>query len=128
MRGTSNAERADMMAEEIERLKKQLAVLDRQWSQKHYLALFGLLAIPAFFVGVMYGVIVLLCTPALVLTQAYLVGIRRAECRELIAEARRELARVRPAKPEGTEAQGPKSTEGPKAQSTEAPAAEAEAR
>jgi len=103
MRGNSNAERAEMMVEEIERLKKQLAVLDRQWSPKHYLALFGLLAIPAFFAGVMYGVIVLLCTPALVLTQAYLVGIRRAECRELIAEARRELARLRP-----PEAQAPK--------------------
>jgi len=119
MRGTSNTERADMMVEEIERLKKQLAVLDRQWSQKHYLALFGLLAIPAFFVGVMYGVIVLLCTPALVVTQAYLVGIRRAECRELIAEARRELAYLRPTKAPSpvtpvtpsSEAQSPKATE-----------------
>jgi len=88
-------QRETLLTEELERLKKELAVLDRQWARKHYLGAFGLLAIPAYFYGVAYTIIVLLCTPALIAVQAYLIGVRRNECRELIAEARGELARLR---------------------------------
>ncbi len=90
-----NTQRETLLTEELERLKKELAVLDRQWARKHYLGVFGLLAIPAYFYGVAYTIIVLLCTPALIAVQAYLIGVRRNECRELIAEARGELGRLR---------------------------------
>lgn len=89
------SERETLLGDEIERLKKELAVLDRQWDRKHYLGAFGLLAIPAYFYGLAYAIIVILCTPALVAVQAYLIGVRRSECRELLAEARGELARLR---------------------------------
>jgi hypothetical protein len=53
------------------------------------------MALPALYFGTLYAVIVLLCTPALVATQAYLIGVRRSECRELITDAKREIARLR---------------------------------
>lgn len=93
----STSEREAKLAAELERLQKELAVLERQWSRKHLLGLFGLFAIPAYFVGPAYALIVIVCTPALIGTQAYLLGVRMAECKELIAETRMELARLRPA-------------------------------
>lgn len=89
-------ERGALLAAEVERLQKELGILQRQWDRKHLLGLFGLFAIPAYFVGPAYAVIVLLCTPALIGTQAYLLGVRMSECKELLAEARTELARLRP--------------------------------
>lgn len=89
------AARAAVLVEEVARLERELAVLERQWARKHYLSAFALLALPALYFGGLYAVIVLLCTPALVGTQAYLIGVRRSECRELIREAQRELAQLR---------------------------------
>ncbi len=82
-----------MLEAEVTRLNGELALLERQWSRKHLLAVFGLFAIPAYFLfGGLVAAVVLFCTPALIATQAYLVGIRRMECRQLIAETHRELA------------------------------------
>jgi hypothetical protein len=87
------AGRRELLEAEIERLQRELEVLERQWQKKHLLALFGLAAIPAHFAfGRLVAAIVLLCTPALVATQAYLLYVRRAECRQLIDETRREIA------------------------------------
>lgn len=93
---TRQPDRIAMLEAELIRLDGELAILNRQWSRKHLLAVFGLLAIPAYFLfgGLVAGV-VLFCTPALIATQAYLVGVRRMECRQLIAETHRELARAR---------------------------------
>ncbi|MFN7699083.1 MAG: hypothetical protein ACK5U8_14375, partial [Deltaproteobacteria bacterium] len=92
---TDPSARLLILEAELARLQRELAVLDRQWSQKLRLGAFGLLAIPALYWGPEYAVIILLCTPALIATQAYLIGVRRNECRELIGEARRELATLR---------------------------------
>ncbi|MBN8609509.1 MAG: hypothetical protein J0L92_02935 [Deltaproteobacteria bacterium] len=95
MAKTDPRARVTLLEGELSRLQKELAILDRQWARKHLLAAFGLVALPALYFGTLYAVIVLLCTPALVATQAYLIGVRRSECRELIEEARREIAHLR---------------------------------
>ena len=84
-----------MLESEVTRLQKELAVLQRQWDQKYRLGAFGLLALPAAYWGLAYSLIIVLCTPALIATQAYLIGVRRNECRELIGEAKREIAMLR---------------------------------
>jgi hypothetical protein len=89
------AARVAMLEGELVRLQKELAILQRQWDQKYRLGAFGLLALPAAYWGLAYSVIIVLCTPALIATQAYLIGVRRNECRELIAEAKRELTTLR---------------------------------
>lgn len=99
MAKTDPAARIALLDEELKRLHKELAVLDRQWAQKYRLGAFGLLALPAAYWGIAYSFIVLLCTPALIATQAYLIGVRRSECRELIGEAKRELASLRRSQP-----------------------------
>lgn len=88
-------QRERLLHAELARLRSELAVLERQWERKHWLAAFGLCAIPAYFWGPVYAAIVVLCTPALVAVQAYLLAVRRSECQELIAEAEEELARLR---------------------------------
>ena len=103
----ADAAKIAMMEAEIARLRSELATLERQWSRKHLLALFGLAAIPCYFVfGPLIAGVVLVCTPALVATQAYLLYVRRAECVQLIDETRRELAIARgeeraPTRPSG---------------------------
>jgi hypothetical protein len=85
-------ERERLLTDEIGRLRGQLEVLERQWKKKHWLALFGLLAIPIWiFAPPMWTVATLMATPCLVATQAYLIMMRRAECRELILQCRRDL-------------------------------------
>ena len=90
---TRQPDRIAMLEAEVTRLTGELRMLDRQWSRKHLLAAFGVLTIPAYFLfGGLVATVVLICTPALIATQAYLVGVRRYECRQLIDETRRELA------------------------------------
>ncbi len=95
MAKTDTVARITLLEGEVDRLRKELAILERQWARKHLLAAFGLLALPALYFGTLYAMIFLLCTPALVATQAYLIGVRRSECRELIEESRREIARLK---------------------------------
>jgi hypothetical protein len=88
--------RIPKMEAEIERLRAELATLERQWQRKHLLGLFGLAAIPCYFAfGAFVASVVLVCTPALVATQAYLLYVRRMECVQLIAETRNEIALAR---------------------------------
>lgn len=90
-------ERERLLTNEVERLRSQLAVLEAQWLRKHRLWLFALVAIPMFvFVpSPLWAIGILMATPCLVLTQAYLIGMRRAECRELILQTQRDLASLR---------------------------------
>lgn len=88
-------ERKALLEAEVARLQAELATLERQWDRKHRLMLFGLAAIPAYLLfGGLVAAVVLLCTPALVATQAYLLYVRRMECRQLIDETRREIDRL----------------------------------
>lgn len=90
------SEREGLLEAEVERLRKQLLVLEGQWKKKHRLALFALVAIPLFiFAPPLWGIGALMATPCLVATQAYLIGMRRAECRELILQTQRDLATLR---------------------------------
>lgn len=93
---SDSSDKTKLLEAEIQRLEHEHELLDRQWNKKHFLALFGLLAIPAYFLfgGLVAGVIAV-CTPFLVLTQAYLLTVRRAECRQLIREAHSEIAFLR---------------------------------
>lgn len=95
MAKTDPGARAALLEGEVKRLEGELAILERQWDRKYWLAAFGLLAIPAAYWGLAYSVIFVLCTPALIATQAYLIGVRRSECKELIDEAQREIAALR---------------------------------
>jgi hypothetical protein len=93
---THQADRIPLLEAEVVRLRSEIVLLERQWSRKHLLAFFGLLAIPAYLIfGGLVAAVVLLCTPALVGTQAYLLGVRRLECRQLIHETEQELAHAR---------------------------------
>lgn len=86
-------ERIGLLNAEIGRLESEIVVLDRQWSKKHWLALFGLVAIPLMIAGVapLWIAITVIATPCLVATQAYLLYVRRRECHELIAQAKQDL-------------------------------------
>lgn len=89
-------DRIPLLEAEVRRLDDELALLERQWNRKHWLALFALLGIPAYFVfGGLVAFVVVICTPALVGTQAYLLWVRRGECRQLLAETRRDLDTLR---------------------------------
>ncbi len=90
------SERERLLEAEVVRLREQLAILEAQWKKKHWLALFGLLAIPLFVLvpSPLWGIGALMATPCLVLTQAYLIGMRRAECRELIRACQRDLTKL----------------------------------
>lgn len=85
----------ELLRAELKRLEAELVILETQWNKKHHLAAFGLLTFPAaYFWGLPAVMLGLLATPSLVLTQAYLIGVRRHECRQLIDESTRALARL----------------------------------
>ena len=91
----SSPSRASLLEAEVKRLENELKTLRSQWNKRHYLFAFIVLSIPAYFIlGRVYAVIAVLCTPALFATQSYLLYIRQNECRELIAEAKRDLKQL----------------------------------
>lgn len=88
-------EKKKLLEAEVTRLQSELTVLEAQWKKRHYLALFGLLTIPAyFFFGAPALALGVLGTPALLATQSYLLAVRRTECEQLIQESKRALARM----------------------------------
>lgn len=85
----------ELLQVEQERLRNELAILERQWSRKEWLLLFALTAIPAyFFGGTRWALLFLFATPPLLATQAYLLWIRQRECRDLIRQAERDLRKL----------------------------------
>lgn len=92
----SSPERIPLLESEVKRLENELSILERQWNRKHLLALFALAGIPAYFLfGGLVAFVVVMCTPVLIGVQSYLLWVRRGECRQLMAEARRDLELLR---------------------------------
>lgn len=92
----SESQRTALLRAEMTRLEAEIVVLDRQWRQKHWLGLISLAAVPLMILGFepLWIGIALLGGPSLVATQAYLLYVRRRECRELIAQAQIDIERV----------------------------------
>ncbi len=86
-------QRADLLRAEIQRLEAEIQVLDRQWSRKHWLGLSVLVVVPMMIFGVapLWIALAVLAAPCLVATQAYLLWVRRRECRHLIEQAEQDL-------------------------------------
>lgn len=94
-RSMASPNRASLLEAEVKRLENELKTLRSQWNKRHYLFAFVVLSIPAYFLlGKVYAAICVLCTPALYATQSYLLYVRQNECRELIAEAKRDLVQL----------------------------------
>lgn len=92
---SQQAQRLVLLEREKERLEGEIEAYENQWNRKHWLMLFGLLALPAYmFLGKAFAVLMVLCTPCLVITYAYLVGVRKAEAKALHAEILREMGSV----------------------------------
>lgn len=89
----NSEERAGLLKAEIVRLEAEIVVLDRQWSKKHWLGLIALAAIPLMIARVspLWVVVAIIAAPSLVATQAYLLYVRRRECRHLIEQAKQDL-------------------------------------
>ncbi|HJL15539.1 MAG TPA: hypothetical protein RMH99_07790 [Sandaracinaceae bacterium LLY-WYZ-13_1] len=87
--------RRDLIEREIERLHEQGELLERDWRRIPYLGLFLLSAGPAYWIwgptAAMYAV---LCTPCLVGTALYLIGVRRSENRQQITELEGQLRAI----------------------------------
>lgn len=80
------------MRAEIARLIEEDQSLDRDWRRIPYLLAFAVLAAPAYWIwGPLAAIGALLCTPCLLGTAAYLIGVRKREARDLRAELEGEL-------------------------------------
>ena len=87
--------RRPLLEAELHRLGRELDQIERQWNRKHLLGFLALAAFPAYaLAGPLAAGICVVCAPALVATQAYLLAVRRTECRQLIEETRVELRRL----------------------------------
>lgn len=76
----------------MERLKEEADILERDWRRIPFLLLTALLAAPAYFVwGPLAAIFALIAAPCLVLTALYLIGVRKSENRQSIAELERQL-------------------------------------
>jgi hypothetical protein len=82
------------MEREVERLEGEALVLERDWRRVPALMVFALTALPAYWIwGSVAAFYAILCAPCLVITALYLVGVRRAENRQALAELRKQLER-----------------------------------
>lgn len=90
------ATRRELVEAEVARLKDEAKVLERDWRRIPLLFALVLTAVPAYYVwGPTAALWALICTPCLVITALYLIGVRKAENRQQIAELERELERTR---------------------------------
>lgn len=86
------ADRRELIEKEIERLHEEAKVLERDWRRVPFLAAFILSAVPAYLIwGPTAALYAVLCTPCLIITALYLLGVRRAENRQSIEELERQL-------------------------------------
>ena len=80
------------MEAEIDRLKDEAKVLERDWRRIPFLAAFLLLAGPVYWVwGATASFYAVLCVPCLVLTAYYLSGGRIREIKDLLVELEDQL-------------------------------------
>lgn len=86
------ATRAELIEAEIERLKGEAKILERDWRRIPFLAGFFALALPVHWIwGPTASFYTVLCVPCLVVTAAYLIGVRKRENRDLLAELEDQL-------------------------------------
>ncbi len=86
------ADRRALIEQEIERLHGEAKILERDWRRVPLLFAFILTAGPAYWIwGPTAALYAVLCTPCLVITAVYLLGVRRSENRQSIAELERQL-------------------------------------
>jgi hypothetical protein len=91
----SRETRTDLVRKEVARLRDLGEQLERDWRRIPYLGGAVVLVGPAFWIwGPTVGLYALLCVPCLVVTALYLVGVRRAENREQVADYERQLKRM----------------------------------
>lgn len=77
----------------MERLESEAKVLERDWRRIPWLFVFVLSAVPAYLIwGNTAAIYAILCTPCLVGTAAYLLGVRRAENQQSLRELQQQLA------------------------------------
>ena len=88
----ANAQRQKLVAE-VKRLRGLRSDLDREWRQLRWAAIPSLLAVPAFFLwGPIGSSLVILAVASIVVTAAYLIGVRRKEYEGDIRIVQREIA------------------------------------
>lgn len=86
------ADRRELIQKEIERLHHEAKVLERDWRRVPWLFAFILSALPAYLIwGPTAAFYAILCTPCLIITALYLLGVRRSENRQSIDELERQL-------------------------------------
>ncbi len=91
------ATRAELIAAEIDRLKDEAKILERDWRRIPFLFAFILFAGPAHWIwGPTAAFYAILCVPCLVITAAYLIGVRRRENTELLGELEGQLEELEP--------------------------------
>ncbi len=82
------------MEQELERLRSEAKILERDWRRVPFLFVFILSAVPAYLIwGPTAAFYAILCTPCLVITALYLLGVRRAENKQSIEELEQQLRR-----------------------------------
>ncbi len=86
--------RRELTLAQIERLKAQRARLERDWARIPRLAWALLFVVPAYFLwGITGALSTVLFVPCLIGTAAYLVGVRRFENGQTIAELEQAVAK-----------------------------------
>lgn len=95
MSTSDDAERIELLRRHVVHLEAQCAELERAWGRVPRLGAAALLALPAaYFWGIGVGVIVVALSGALVVTSAYLIGMRRGWARSELRDTRKDLARL----------------------------------
>lgn len=93
--GSEDDERIELLRKHVAFMEGQCAQLARAWERVPRLGAFALFAIPAWiFKGLGMALIVVALTGALVVTGAYLTGIRRSWAKTELEDTRRNLAQL----------------------------------
>ncbi len=88
-------ERIELLRRHVAHLETQCGELERAWGRVPRLGAAALLALPAaYFWGIAAGVMVVVLSGALVVTSAYLTGMRRSWARSELRDTRKDLARL----------------------------------
>jgi hypothetical protein len=91
--GSEDDERIELLRKHVTFMEGQCAQLERAWERVPRLGAFALFAVPAWiFRGFGMALIVVALTGALIVTGAYLTGIRRSWAKTELADTRRNLA------------------------------------
>lgn len=93
--GSEDDERIELLKKHVTFMEGQCAQLERAWEKVPRLGAFALFAVPAWILrGIGMALIVFALTGALVVTGAYLTGIRRSWAKTELEDTRRNLAKL----------------------------------